>query len=94
MIRSAHPTVRSRRRTHSRIALSGMLAIFALVGGTLSTATAADSRGRATPHASKTSYFFVSSLHSRPWRITPGPDGNLWFTDTNSDMVGKITTDG
>lgn len=39
-------------------------------------------------------YFFVSSPHSRPFRITPGPDGNLWFTNTDSDMVGKITPDG
>jgi streptogramin lyase len=26
--------------------------------------------------------------------ITAGPDGNLWFTETNADAIGKITTDG
>jgi virginiamycin B lyase len=93
MFRSGRPTARPRHRTHARLATSGLLAVFALVGGTLSTATAADSR-RATPAAGHISYFFVSSLHSRPWRIAPGPDGNLWFTNTDSDTVNKITVDG
>ncbi len=39
-------------------------------------------------------YFFVPNLHPRPFRITPGPDGNLWFTDTDSDLIGRITPDG
>ena len=39
-------------------------------------------------------YFFVPSLHSRPFGITPGPDGNLWFTDTDSSMIGRITPSG
>jgi streptogramin lyase len=92
MLRSGRPNVHPRRRTRTQIVLSGALTAVALVGGTLSSATAAGSR--ATPAAGHVSYYFVSSLHSRPWRIAPGPDGNLWFTNTDSDMVGKITTDG
>jgi streptogramin lyase len=28
------------------------------------------------------------------WDITPGPDGNLWFTQQDNNRVGKITTSG
>jgi RHS repeat-associated protein len=31
---------------------------------------------------------------SRPWGITQGPDGNLWFTDYATGKVAKITTQG
>jgi streptogramin lyase len=71
---------------------SAMLVSFALAV-TLSAATAADSR-RDAPAAGHVSYFFVSSLHSRPFRIAPGPDGNVWFTNTDADMVGKVTPGG
>ena len=27
-------------------------------------------------------------------RITMGPDGALWFTETSADRIGRITTDG
>ena len=26
--------------------------------------------------------------------ITAGPDGNLWFTDTDTDSIGRITPSG
>src|SRR5690349_6951631 len=29
-----------------------------------------------------------------PFRITAGPDGNLWFTEYLGDRIGKITTAG
>ena len=29
---------------------------------------------------------------SQPSRITAGPDGNLWFAESNSDRIGRITT--
>ncbi len=31
---------------------------------------------------------------SKPVGVTPGPDGNLWFTDSGTEKVGKITTRG
>jgi streptogramin lyase len=27
-------------------------------------------------------------------RITSGPDGNLWFTEVNTNKIGKCTTAG
>jgi streptogramin lyase len=30
----------------------------------------------------------------RPFGITAGPDGNVWFTDFRSNVVGLITTAG
>jgi Domain of unknown function (DUF4214) len=33
--------------------------------------------------------------NSRPWNITAGPDGSLWFADNTFDgSIGRITTDG
>jgi virginiamycin B lyase len=29
-----------------------------------------------------------------PWHITAGPDGALWFTELNSNNIGRITTAG
>ncbi|MDB5040312.1 MAG: hypothetical protein JWN27_1038, partial [Candidatus Eremiobacteraeota bacterium] len=26
-----------------------------------------------------------------PWGITSGPDGNLWFTESNGNTVARIT---
>jgi virginiamycin B lyase len=31
---------------------------------------------------------------TRPWGITPGPDGALWFADTDGNKIGRITTTG
>lgn len=31
---------------------------------------------------------------SNPWRITSGSDGNLWFTERSSNMIGKMSTSG
>jgi streptogramin lyase len=31
---------------------------------------------------------------SHPYAITPGPDSNLWFTDTGTGKVGKMTKSG
>jgi len=32
--------------------------------------------------------------HSRPYEITSGPDGNLWFTESNASKIGRITPAG
>ena len=31
---------------------------------------------------------------SRPFGITTGPDGNLWFTEYGGDKIGRITPSG
>src|SRR6266849_7634569 len=31
---------------------------------------------------------------SSPLGITAGPDGNLWFTESNGHRIGQITPDG
>jgi streptogramin lyase len=94
MIASARSTTHRGWNTRTRVPLTLSVAVIALVTGTLSTASASGAHRGAAPGKTRISYFFVSSLHSRPWRITPGPDGNLWFTDTDPDMIGTITPDG
>jgi streptogramin lyase len=32
--------------------------------------------------------------NSRPLEITPGPDGNVWFTDSDGNAIGRITPEG
>jgi len=40
-------------------------------------------------------YYPVPSGHfSSPYWITPGPDGNLWFTESSANKIGRITTAG
>jgi streptogramin lyase len=38
--------------------------------------------------------FVIHTPGARPYGITAGPDGNLWFTESNAGTVGKITPDG
>src|SRR6202158_4295978 len=33
-------------------------------------------------------------VNSQPLGITSGPDGNLWFTESSSNKIGRITTAG
>ena len=41
-----------------------------------------------------TNEFAVPGAGSQPTGIAAGPDGNLWFTETGSDQIGRITTAG
>jgi streptogramin lyase len=34
------------------------------------------------------------SFNSGPFGITNGPDGNLWFAEYNTDLIGRITPNG
>ncbi len=36
----------------------------------------------------------IPTPNSTPQYITKGPDGAIWFTETNGNNVGRITTDG
>jgi virginiamycin B lyase len=42
----------------------------------------------------KISEFAVPTANSSPDFITAGPDGNLWFTEFNTNKIGRITTAG
>src|SRR5664280_2209661 len=38
--------------------------------------------------------FQIPTANSQPNQITVGPDGNLWFTESGSNQIGRITTAG
>jgi virginiamycin B lyase len=38
--------------------------------------------------------YSVPTASSGPLNITPGPDGALWFTESRSGKIGRITTSG
>jgi virginiamycin B lyase len=38
--------------------------------------------------------FPVPTASSRPYTIVAGPDGNLWFTESNGNKIARITTAG
>jgi len=48
---------------------------------------------RLTP-AGEFTEFALPGRGGYPTRLTLGPDGNVWFTERNSDRVGKITPSG
>src|SRR5580692_4039299 len=52
----------------------------------------ADAIGRITTGGAIT--LFSVSQDSGPAGITPGSDGNLWFTENTGDRVGRMTTAG
>jgi virginiamycin B lyase len=50
----------------------------------------AEPYGRITPTGSITLF----PVPSGSFRITAGPDGNLWFTEENGNLIGRITPAG
>jgi virginiamycin B lyase len=38
--------------------------------------------------------FPVPTSGARPYTIVAGPDGNLWFTESNGNKIGRITPEG
>src|SRR5438105_1087092 len=66
-----------------------LLAVGIMTGLALVAATPA----RAVPTLKRFRQFPISS-HSDPSGITPGPDGNLWFTERGRGKIGRITTTG
>jgi len=60
--------------------------------------TAAAAHQRSThrgvvPNPSITYYSLTKKIRSPYW-ITPGPDGNMWFTNPTGDTIGRITPKG
>jgi streptogramin lyase len=50
--------------------------------------------GRITTTGSVTEYSLPITGDTRPLRITPGPDGALWFSEYLGNKIGRITTNG
>lgn len=48
---------------------------------------------RVTP-AGQVSEFFLPSAGGTPTRLAAGPDGNVWFTASSAEAVGRITPGG
>ena len=44
--------------------------------------------------AGSATLFALSNSQSGPEGIASGPDGNLWFTESTSNMIGRITPSG
>jgi streptogramin lyase len=63
------------------------------LGTTLRESSVASDRRAGAP-AGTIKYFSVPSLERTPYWITPGPDGNLWFTDVSANKIGRITPTG
>jgi virginiamycin B lyase len=38
--------------------------------------------------------FAIPTKASRPFNVTTGPDGNIWFTETGAGKIGRITPRG
>ena len=49
---------------------------------------------QASPTAGSISEFSVPSADSYPTGIAAGPDGNLWFTETSGNKIGRISPSG
>ena len=85
----APPLFTFRLRTRARLRIAAVAVAVLVLGLDASTPAPASSSNRIT-------YFSATSLDAdiRPFWIAPGPDGNMWFTDTNSDRIGRITMNG
>jgi streptogramin lyase len=62
------------------------LLAFALAAGALTPAGAS--------RAAKITEYTIPTAASSPNDITVGPDGRLWFTETNANQIGTLTTAG
>jgi virginiamycin B lyase len=85
-----------------RRALVGMIGVSLVLPG--ATGAAATSSPPGSPEARRAShvrgttppvtYFSLTKKIRSPFWITPGPDGNMWFTNPEGDTIGRITMDG
>ena len=46
------------------------------------------------PPSARVTLFPVATAASQPFGIVSGPDGSVWFTEANRDVVGRITPQG
>src|SRR6266702_918325 len=76
---------RSGWRSHLTALITALIACVGLLS--LSSAPAWAAAGTITE-------FSTPTANSGPVGITAGPDGNLWFTETATNKIGRITTGG
>ena len=50
--------------------------------------------GRPPSRAGKVTHYDLKGEANRPYSIVAGPDGNLWFTESDGNSIGRITPDG
>src|SRR3984885_10429880 len=81
---------RSRFRAHRS---SAWLALVLTVGG-LTSAGVLAVPAFASPVGSLGGPWATVSSTSAPWMITPGPNGNLWFTEKSANEIDEITPAG
>ncbi len=95
------------RQKHSSVRMMGMLLFVLTLSLSLTAASsqtvinAALTRPSLSRHEKRAPggwnrhrVFDPNSLSSEPVGITNGPDGNLWFTESFGNGIGKITTGG
>ena len=70
------------RRRSARITVAGVAAI------TVAFAGPAASAGGGVEH------FELKGEANRPYSIVAGPDGNMWFTQSDGNAIGRISPDG
>ena len=76
---------RSGWRSHLTALITALIACVGLLS--LSSAPAWAAAGTITE-------FSTPTANSGPFGITAGPDGNLWFTEKATNLIGRITTSG
>src|SRR5258706_9319949 len=108
--RSVNPAYVELERRHRmrsinlpRLALVGLLLLTGCGSGANSTTSTVPSCSSAPTRAANThaqtvhikiSEFAIPALQSGPGDIVAGPDGALWFTEGQSNQIGRITTNG
>lgn len=88
-----------RRRTRRRMVLVALVSLSLVIVGSLLLIQA---RGFSLPSTSKSAplnagtvtEYSIPTPISEPVGIANGPDGNLWFTESYGNKIGKITTEG
>jgi streptogramin lyase len=80
------------RRWRLRLGAVGLV----LAAGAAGAAPAASARPSAVPRATPPTvkYFFIHTGSANPRTITPGPDGNLWFTEADGNHIGRVSPAG
>ena len=91
----------NRRQRFVLLGMAGLLIVTLASGCTGFTAQHAPSAGSITPSpiqhapsAGNITEFPLPTSNSHPYEIAAGPDGKLWFTDTGSTAIGRISPSG
>ena len=81
------PTTAGRSRLFSPVRPLAVALLAVLLVGLVPAAATADPVGAITEHP-------LPTAESAPQGIAVGPDGNLWFTETQGNRIGRITPGG